>query len=201
MNKKILILAAHPDDAEICMGGTILNWSKKGYEIKLIVFSVPETKQRIKEAYLSAEFMGIKLEIMSQYNQVNELSQSLLVQFVDDLIMKYNPSVVFTHWEFDTHDDHRKLFQAVQSSSRLGNFSIISFGPPNIYSSNFLDFHPNYFINIDLPKKIETIKFHKTQTIGKDYLEETARITAGLYGKHMGMNYAEGFIIIRHIDY
>ena len=36
MNKKILVVASHPDDEVLGCGGTLIKYSKDGYEIKII---------------------------------------------------------------------------------------------------------------------------------------------------------------------
>ena len=37
--KKILFVVAHPDDAEICAGGTILKLCNKGYNVKVVMMT------------------------------------------------------------------------------------------------------------------------------------------------------------------
>ncbi|PIO80063.1 hypothetical protein BSQ38_10605 [Pediococcus damnosus] len=199
MNKVALIMAAHPDDAEIAMGGEIVHLVNKGYKVTLVIFSVPENFQRVSEAEQACKYMGINLKTFLQNEQVGNVKQDKLVKLVDSIIIQNKPNVVFTHWEHDAHDDHRKLFRAVQSSTRLWPFSLISFGPPNINSSNFLDFTPNYFVDINLDQKIEILHFHKTEVLRKSYPELTVRMMAKLYGTCAQKDYAEGFFIYRLI--
>ena len=39
-NKKILVVASHPDDEVLGCGGTLIKYSKDGYEIKIIFIGV-----------------------------------------------------------------------------------------------------------------------------------------------------------------
>ncbi|HGQ9730258.1 TPA: PIG-L deacetylase family protein, partial [Streptococcus pneumoniae] len=187
-------------DAEISMGGHIINMVNNGYYVKLLVLSVPEDKTRILEAGKSAEFLGIELKIVGDKSQVSQFSSSELVSIIDNEIEEFDPSYVFTHWENDAHKDHRIIFKAVQSSSRCHSFTFLSFSPPNIYVSNALQFVPNIFVEINIEKKLRAIEFHRSQVNQKSYPIDGPKVQSVLFGKHIGVDYAEGFILIRHID-
>ena len=52
---KILILAAHPDDETLGMGGTIKKLSKKGNDIKIIFMSTGILSRRKTESKVSKQ--------------------------------------------------------------------------------------------------------------------------------------------------
>jgi len=60
MNIDVLVFAAHPDDAEISMGGTIAKLTKSGFKVGIVDFTrgelgsrgTPEIRQ--KEAFQAA---------------------------------------------------------------------------------------------------------------------------------------------------
>ena len=47
-HKKILVVAAHPDDEVLGCGGTIRRFTKKGAKVKILFLSDGETSRRIK---------------------------------------------------------------------------------------------------------------------------------------------------------
>ena len=62
MNKKILVIAAHPDDEVLGCGGTLSKFSKLGYKINVAFFSdgvtsrsLKFTKKKNDKSYVSVE--------------------------------------------------------------------------------------------------------------------------------------------------
>lgn len=74
--KKILFVVAHPDDAEICAGGTILKLCNKGYNVKVVMMTNGNLginnkskyitkKIRLKEEKLAAKYAGFSYKILN----------------------------------------------------------------------------------------------------------------------------------------
>jgi len=67
MTKSIVAFGAHPDDIEIGMGGTIAKLSALGYDMNLVVATLPnftkidKKEERRNEAIMSAKVMGCKI--------------------------------------------------------------------------------------------------------------------------------------------
>ena len=66
-NKQVVLaLGAHPDDIEIGMGGTVAKLVGMGYDVNLVIATLPnfvetDTKEeRKKESTISAKVMGCK---------------------------------------------------------------------------------------------------------------------------------------------
>ena len=72
MKKKILVIAAHPDDEVLGCGGALSKFSKLGYEVNVAFFSdgvssrdlrlgkkKKEILQRKKSSYRAAKILGI----------------------------------------------------------------------------------------------------------------------------------------------
>ena len=75
--RKLLFVAAHPDDAEFCAGGLISAWSEVGHLVKILCLTngnaghhktPPDelAKRRAEEAKSSADIIGAELEIWDQ---------------------------------------------------------------------------------------------------------------------------------------
>ena len=47
-HKKVLVVAAHPDDEILGCGGTIRKFTKKGAKVKILFISDGETSRKIK---------------------------------------------------------------------------------------------------------------------------------------------------------
>lgn len=123
-SKKVVVFGAHPDDLEIGMGGTVAKLVRLGYNVNLVVATLPnfvktDTKEGRKfEAIESAKVLGCSApefldlapdEITFGRNFVNK---------VDRIIQKYEPEVVFTQWIGDSHQDHQALTKAVIAACR-----------------------------------------------------------------------------------
>jgi LmbE family N-acetylglucosaminyl deacetylase len=63
--QSIVAFGAHPDDIEIGMGGTVAKLARNGYDVHLVIATLPSfTKidikdQRRREAIMSAKIMGV----------------------------------------------------------------------------------------------------------------------------------------------
>ena len=118
--EKILIFAAHSDDAVIGMGGTIAKASRKGNKVLTVIFTTGEKshphlkkhvikKQRISETarvdkLLGRESMNLNLE---EGKLRKEFENKVLRNKIKNLIRKFNPTKVYTLSSSDPHPDHR----------------------------------------------------------------------------------------------
>ena len=125
MNSKadILIITPHPDDAEICAGGTIAVWTAKGKQVVLIACTSGEkgssdpamTAERLagireQEQKAAATVLGIRETVFLRYpDQELEDTPELRKQIVR-LIRRYRPEILATcdpYRRYLTHRDHR----------------------------------------------------------------------------------------------
>ena len=127
--KKLLFVAAHPDDAEFCAGGLISAWSKAEHKVKVLCLTNGnaghhQTRadelaiRRAEEAGLSANIVGAELEIWDQAD--GELIASIeLRKKLIGCIRTFAPDLIVTHRVVDYHPDHRATGQLVQDSAYL----------------------------------------------------------------------------------
>ncbi|MGY6521189.1 MAG: bacillithiol biosynthesis deacetylase BshB1 [Mongoliitalea sp.] len=115
MNKlDILVIAAHPDDAELACSGTIAAHVAKGYKVGVIDLTMGEMgtrgtpELRLKEAAKAAEVLGLaareNLGFKDIYFQDDEAHQLKIVE----MIRKYQPEIVLANAITDRHPDHGK---------------------------------------------------------------------------------------------
>ncbi len=97
MTLDVLIFAAHPDDAELAMGGTIAKFSHNELKVGIIDFTrgelgtrgTPETRQ--KEAFLAGTTLRISMRenLMIPDGGIEHSKENLMKVIMD--IRKYRP--------------------------------------------------------------------------------------------------------------
>ena len=132
--QRVLVVAAHPDDADIGCGGTMAKWCRQGKEVTYIVCtrgdkgsSEPDmTSERLaeirtREQTAAAERIGVK-EVRFLDGRDGELLPTLeLRKSMAEMVRQYRPDVVFTHDStvhvYDrgnlNHPDHRVVGSTV----------------------------------------------------------------------------------------
>lgn len=168
---KILIIAAHPDDEILGMGGTILRHSKAGDKIKIVYLATGITsrikynskvesnnrKNKTKNLEYNIQQLRNDTKKASHILKVNDIvfydfpdneldSISLLkiVKVIENEIMKFKPNIIYTNHYGDLNVDHRVVYNATLTACRpLGNRikELISFEVPSSTEWNY----PNSF--------------------------------------------------------
>ena len=127
--KKILVVAAHPDDETLGAGGTILKHKANGDNVSwLIVTNINEkdgykkshVELREKEIDLVAEKYNFdnvfKLEIPTSTLSTSSLFN--LIPKISNIFKDLEPEVIYTMNRSDAHSDHRIIFDAVMSCTK-----------------------------------------------------------------------------------
>ncbi len=114
MKLDILVLAAHPDDAELGCGGTILKHASAGYKVGIVDFTRGELgtrgtpESRAAEAKVSAKILGVavreNLSLADAFFRNDEAHQRKVIS----AIRKYQPRIVLANAIHDRHVDHGK---------------------------------------------------------------------------------------------
>ena len=114
MKLAILVTAAHPDDAELGCGGTIISHVKKGKKVGVADFSRGEMATRgtpeirDKEAEAASKILGISVRENLGFADVFFKNDDQHCLALIKLIRKYKPEIVLTNAMQDRHPDHRK---------------------------------------------------------------------------------------------
>jgi len=114
MKLDLLVLAAHPDDAELGCGGTIAKEVSLGRKVGVIDFTRGElgtrgtVQTRDQEAQDSARILGLSvrenLNFRDGFFQNDESHQREVIR----IIRKYQPEIVIANATYDRHPDHGK---------------------------------------------------------------------------------------------
>ncbi|QQR87189.1 MAG: bacillithiol biosynthesis deacetylase BshB1 [Flavobacteriales bacterium] len=108
----ILCITAHPDDVELCMGGTVLHHVALGKRVGLVELTVGELGTRgngalrKEEAEAARKVLGAdfryQLDLADGFFRADRESLLKVVQ----VIRRHKPSVIFTNTLKDRHPDH-----------------------------------------------------------------------------------------------
>ena len=220
----VLIIAAHPDDETIGMGGTIARHVSFGDKVFVLILSDgvgarhSEIEMQKNAAIQACKIMGVVgLEFAGLPDQAMDALPLLeVIRPIEALIKKIKPSIVYTHHQGDINQDHRTAFSATMVATRPVQGSVVQelycyevassteWAPP-------LDgwtFRPNYFVNIDLFLKIKieaANSYSKTfQNEIPPYPHPRSLMAIDLYarkrGVEVGFNAAEAFMVIRRLN-
>jgi LmbE family N-acetylglucosaminyl deacetylase len=226
--KKVLIIAAHPDDEILGCAGTVLKRIAQGDEVYSLVLgegitSRCDTRELADMADLAqlrdscskaSEYIGFKKHWQHDFpdNRFDSIDLLDVIKVIERVKDEIKPNVIYTHFENDLNIDHRVVFQAVLTACRpvIGETvkEIYSFEIPS--STEWVSpfngancFRPNVFTDITdtIDKKIEALRLYETEV--KEYPHprspEALRIIAQRWGVMCGLKFAEPLILIRGI--
>lgn len=198
----ILAFGAHPDDIEIGMGGTLSCFADAGHEvIGIIATTPPEKFIREDESRNAAQILGIDIILMDIDFEELYFSRKI-VKVIDEILFKYKPDIVFTHWNKDSHQDHNVLTNGVIAATRKNNCSVYMYEqtlPGGIVPYSF---SAQMYIDIskNINRKIESIQSHKSQHEKlTDLWIQGVKGRAMFRGSQINTEYAEAFEVIKEI--
>lgn len=132
MKLDILVIAAHPDDAELGCGGTIAKQINRGYKAGIIDLTRGELgtrgtpEIRAMEAQKAASILGLhvreNMELPDGLFQNIPENQYRVIQ----VIRKYQPDIVIANAVEDRHPDHGRAARLVSDSCFLAGLAKIS---------------------------------------------------------------------------
>ncbi|WP_107697502.1 PIG-L deacetylase family protein [Campylobacter concisus] len=218
MKNKILVVAVHPDDETLGCGGTLLKHKHNGDKIYwLICTKIDEgsdyyttRENEIKQASDVYKFDGV-FSLGLKTMRVDEYSMSELIGKVSKVINEVKPNIIYLPFRGDVHSDHRKIFEASYSCTKVFRYPFIK----KIYMMETLSetefapstkedsFIPNSFVDISeyFEKKIEIMKIFKSEVAEHPFprSEKNIRALAVLRGATCGCEYAESFMLLKEI--
>jgi len=112
-DKSVLVVAPHPDDELIGLGGTIQLLRKKKCKVHVVYVTTGQVGKKdkiIKEATSICGLLGIQYTFLSNDPSEIDLSEGLKIQ---KMIRKLKISHLFTTFVMDDHDDHKRVNQLI----------------------------------------------------------------------------------------
>jgi N-acetylglucosamine malate deacetylase 1 len=205
IKRSIVAFGAHPDDIEIGMGATVAKLVGLGYDVNLVVATLPnfvstDTKEdRRREATMSAKVMGCKAPEFLDLAPDEVIVGRKFVTLIDKLIKKYEPEAVFTQWIGDSHQDHQALTRAVIAASRdVDNLFMYETTIPGGITENA--FRPQLFVDVTqtLDIKRNALDCFDSQKIRCGPVWIDALVGRCSYrGYQMNTKYAEAYEVVK----
>ena len=118
----ILAIAAHPDDVELCAGGTLLTHKAMGYTTGIIDLTRGEmgtrgtAEIRDQEAAAAAKILNLDVRENMAFKDVFFTNDEEHKVKLAAKIRKYRPKIVITNAEEDRHPDHGKASNLVEEA-------------------------------------------------------------------------------------
>ena len=109
----LLVIMAHPDDAELLCGGSLSKTAARGDRVGVLdltrgeAASIGSVETRAEEAARSAEVMGLAVRRNAGLRDSGLINDDESRSVVVGLIRELRPRVIVTHWREGRHPDHR----------------------------------------------------------------------------------------------
>jgi LmbE family N-acetylglucosaminyl deacetylase len=181
---RIIGFGAHPDDAEILVGGTAMLWSALGHEVELVSVTngdIGHTRikgpelaaRRLAEVQQCAKIFGTTVRVLDIHD--GELMPTLENRrTITRLIRQARADIVISHRPNDYHPDHRYVGVLVQDSAFMVTVPFFCPDTPHIpFSANpvFLfmsdNFQQPYPFRADIVVAIDTVLERKLDALLK----------------------------------
>ncbi|WP_122643858.1 PIG-L deacetylase family protein [Luxibacter massiliensis] len=207
--KRILIIGAHYDDAELGAGGTAAKLVAEGCQVYKVTLTDNEVAQSaynkktsrsdsIEDSRRASQILGVEEITDFPQRPVCQLEYSTeIMQAVEKIILDYRIDTAFVHSEFDTNQDHCAAGKISKTAARHCDNILI-------YQSNLYvcekPFYPTVFFDISdyIDKKREALDQygieHQRFGASEDTLFENNIRRNKVWGYSNAVQYAEGFL-------
>lgn len=227
MKLDVLVFAAHPDDAELSCGGTILSLIASGKKVGIVDFTRGEMgtrgtpEIRDEEAAAASKILGLAVRDNLRFQDVFFRNDDAHVLEVVKKIRQYQPDVILANAIADRHPDHAKAAQVVKKATFLAglkNLKSALDGKPqenwyikNLYHYIQTDFlKPDFVVDVSdyWTTRMEAVRAFKSQFFDPNGESSNTLISTPEFmeliearGRELGMSirvkYGEGFVADR----
>lgn len=137
---RILLLGAHPDDAEFHAGGLLSIYHDRGYAVKIVSVTngaaghharPPQELAAVRRAETQAvtKLLRVAYEVWDFPDGALQPTLDARLHFIR-AIRAYQPDLILTHRPNDYHPDHRAVGQLVQDASYLVTVPLVADDTP-----------------------------------------------------------------------
>jgi LmbE family N-acetylglucosaminyl deacetylase len=155
MPLRLLIVGAHPDDADYAAGGLAALYRAAGHVVRMVSMTNGDAghhvirgaelaRRRLGEANAAAAVIGATYQIFDNHD--GELQPTLdNRRQVIHLIRSFQPDLVLTHRPNDYHPDHRYTSQLVQDAAYMVTVPAIVPETPHLAANPVIAYLPDEF--------------------------------------------------------
>lgn len=222
--KRVLVVAAHPDDEILGCGGLISKYQLRGVIFKIVFIGEGSTcrfddpacdeglkaiKQRNSAAIYALNFLKIG-DVEFNDLPCGRLDQTpiiLINKIIEKAIKGFMPDTVLTHSPYDANNDHKIVFHSTVMATRPGaqNYvnTLMSYEVLSSSEWAYLDtFTPNHFEELtekDVESKWHALSLYESEVKSYPFprSNDGIKALAMMRGMQSGFKYAEAFHLIR----
>ncbi|MFO0968863.1 MAG: PIG-L deacetylase family protein [Gemmataceae bacterium] len=152
---RLLIIGAHPDDADYAAGGTAAWYRRSGHDVLMVSMTngdaghhqsagAPLAQRRLGEANAAAAVIGATYRILDNHDGFLEPTIANRLSVIR-LLRSYRPDLVLTHRPNDYHPDHRYTSQLVQDAAYMVTVPAIAPDTPHLSANPVIAYLPDEF--------------------------------------------------------
>ncbi|MEM3172001.1 MAG: PIG-L deacetylase family protein [Candidatus Nitrosotenuis sp.] len=218
--ERILVVCAHPDDETLGAGGTIAMHKKRNERVFVLILATGQfgrddtpggIRLRQKQCQNACSILDVDDVQFFGYDdqRLDSISLVELVEKIESVVKKINPTIVYTHYWGDVNQDHRRVYEATLIATRPTPQSkikqLLCFEIPSSTELGFGEnrFNPNLFQNIKKTLNLKLRAFQQYKNEVQPYphpRSKDAIVTRARYwGAMIGVEYVEAFISVREI--
>lgn len=230
MRLDVIAFAAHPDDAELSMGGTLAKLSENKLNVGIIDFTEGElgtrgtVETRYSESAEASKILGISYR---ENLKIPDGKVKLKEEYVNKVVAKireFQPKIIFAPYFNDRHPDHIGASQIVKEAmffsgtpkyiTSVNSIEQEAYRPEKLYYyMQTYEFAPSFVYDISetFEKKMNAIKAYKTQFhnpniegpetfISKPGFINYLKARVEYWGFRIGKDYGEPFYCEEEIE-
>jgi LmbE family N-acetylglucosaminyl deacetylase len=219
---RVLVLAAHPDDEVLGMGGTIALHAGRGDAVRIVCVTDGSSTQypgdaatrakKEEEARSAAGELGVTdyVHLDLPDMRLDTLPHVDVNRVVERQVREFAPQTVYTPHP-DVNLDHRAVFDSVAVATRPTPGQpvrrVLTYAPTS--STEWTPaarnwFVPNWFVDVTGTLERKLAAFARYETEQRPYphprSERAIRAAAEFYGASCGCEYAEPFVLVRGLE-
>lgn len=218
---RVLVVAAHPDDELLGLGGTIRRHADDGDEVVALIacegvsmrYEQAQHSRVICQAQAASKILGVAEVVFGELpdQRLDTLPLVEVIGPVESWVRKVRPDIVYSHCGQDVNRDHRVLLEAVQVATRPYAApwirEILLFETPSStewgHGAVQRVFVPEVFVDITetLDAKIEAFQRYEQEVRCAPHPRsaEALRARAVTWGSVVGVAAAEPFQVLRSL--
>jgi LmbE family N-acetylglucosaminyl deacetylase len=216
---KTIVIAPHPDDEILGVGGTLMRRKREGAKVAWLIitaisvqsgWSVEKVSQRDEEIKRVTELIGFDEVFALNFPtaRLDSVPVSDLVGRISEVFRLFEPEEVFVPHPSDVHTDHRIAFDAVASCTKWFRYPSVKrvLAYETLSETDFSlganqDFRPNVFVDIEpfLLDKLRAMEVYASELGTSPFprSHEVIRALATVRGAASGFKAAEAFQLLR----
>ncbi len=223
---RVLVIASHPDDEILGVGGTIARHVAEGATVDVLIMAEGATSRDAKRdpAARMAELAALQATSRRATgilganpprfggfpdNRMDGVDLLDVVKLIEGAVAEIRPEIVYTHHSHDLNIDHQVTHQAVLTACRplpgstvsaIYTFETVS---STEWAINGGGFEPTHFVEVTafLERKVEALEAYAAEMRPAPHARsiKTVQALALVRGSSVGVSAAEAFSVIRQV--